>query len=77
VQRKKLFGNIIGDAQTATPPSPLTYLQPLAQELNEINAYAGQFHHDCNPAADAVQVLDTELLVYVNRALNVVHKGAL
>jgi hypothetical protein len=43
--------------------------------LNEINSYAGQFHHDTNPAADQVQIVDSELLTFVERAIKVIHAG--
>jgi hypothetical protein len=44
--------------------------------LNEINGYAGQFHHDTNPgSADTVVITATELKTYVDKALVVVHRG--
>lgn len=71
-----VFGQVIGVISSATAPSPLCHAQCLVKELNEINAYAGQFHHDTNLGnADSVQIIVGELNTYVARALNVVHKG--
>jgi hypothetical protein len=39
------------------------------------NAYAGQYHHDTNPAADQVDIVDGELRLFVERAIQVVHSG--
>lgn len=76
VQRGKLFGNIIGDAAASKLPDPLAHLQPIIQELNEVNAYAGQFHHNTNGAeADTVPIADGELKIYAARALTLMHKG--
>lgn len=76
IQRRTLFGDIVKEAKLVKFPDPLVHLQPLTQELNEINSYAGQFHHDTNAAADSVPVDDTELKGFAERALTVVHKGA-
>lgn len=70
-----LFGTIIQQINTAQHPNPLVYAQNITNELNEINSYAGQFHHDTNPAADQVQIVDGELLTFVERAIKVVHAG--
>lgn len=71
-----LFGQIIAQIRDATTPSPLCHAKNLLLELNEINDYAGQFHHDTNPNADSVTIASGELQSYVVRALTVVHKGA-
>lgn len=75
VSRRRLFGEIVADAVSAKSPDPLTYLQTCVEELNEINTYAGQFHHDTNAAADSVPVVDAEVKAYAERALQLVHKG--
>lgn len=75
VKRGALFGEIVNAAKIAQLPDPLAHLQPMAKELNEINSYAGQFHHDTNAAADSVSVDDAELKVFAERALIVVHRG--
>lgn len=71
-----LFGQIVTQIINAQHPSPLVHAQNITNELNEINSYAGQFHHDTNPGADQVQVVDSELLSFVERAIKVVHVGA-
>jgi wobble nucleotide-excising tRNase len=72
-----MFGQVVCQIRDAEADSPLKYAQDLIAELNDINAYAGQFHHDTNPDhAETLGVVVTELLDYAKRALNVVHKGA-
>lgn len=71
-----LFGQVVDLINNAQTPSPLTYAQNITGELNEINRYAGQFHHDTNPAADQVVIVDGELINFVERAIRVVHAGA-
>ncbi len=60
--------------EAAQPGSLLLYAQNIVGTLNEINRYAGQFHHDTNPAADQVKVVAGELRIYVQRALMVIHR---
>ena len=61
----------------APAANPLSHAQNLVAELNEINEYAGQFHHDTNPGgADTVAVVASELKTYDERSLVLVHKGA-
>lgn len=71
-----LFGEIVNQINSAQLPSPFVHAQNITAELNEINRYAGQFHHDTNPAADQVQVIDGELLNFAERAIKVIHAGA-
>ncbi|RKZ79069.1 MAG: hypothetical protein DRQ35_04920 [Gammaproteobacteria bacterium] len=70
-----LFGAVVTSINNAQQPSPLVHAQNITDELNQINGYVGQFHHDTNPAADQVQVIDSELRTYVTRALAVIHRG--
>lgn len=70
-----MFGQVIDLISNAQPPSPLINAQNITNELNEINRYAGQFHHDTNPAADQVQITDGELLSFVERSLAVIYAG--
>jgi len=70
-----LFGQVIDLIGNAQQPSPLINAQNITNELNEINRYAGQFHHDTNPAADQVQITDGELLSFVERSLAVIYAG--
>ena len=76
VSKELLFGEVVLLIRDASVPSPLCHAQNLVEELNEINEYAGQFHHDTNPSADSVVVVATELKRFVEQALCVVHKGA-
>ena len=70
-----LFGQVIDLINKAPQDSPLAHAQSITAELNEINCYAGQFHHDTNPGADQVQITDGELRLFVEKALRVVHAG--
>lgn len=70
-----MFGAVIQQVNNAQTPSPLSHARNIAGELNDINSYAGQFHHDTNPAADHIEIVDSELLHYVERAIKVVHAG--
>ena len=70
-----LFGQVIDAINIAQQGSPLVHAQNITDALNEINSYAGQFHHDTNPSADQVQIIDGELRQFVERAINVVHAG--
>lgn len=70
-----MFGEIVNQINAAQAPSPLTHAQNITEELNQINRYAGQYHHDTNPAADQVTVVESELRTYVIRSLDVIHKG--
>ena len=75
ISKGLLFGQIVQIIKDAQLPNPLAHAQGLVDELNEINSYAGQFHHDTNPAADTVVVIEAELRTFTTRALNLVHKG--
>lgn len=68
-----MFGDIVLKIRDAVAPSPLCHAQNLIDELNNINGYAGQFHHD---QSDTVKIAPGELMGFVNRALIVVHKSA-
>lgn len=70
-----VFGQVVVQIRDSVAPSPLSYARNLVDELNEINEYAGQFHHDTNPDVDSVVVTAAELKTYVDRALGVVHRG--
>ena len=71
-----MFGQVVLHIRDSVAPSPLCHAARLVNELNEINDYAGQFHHDTNPDADTVITTPAELKAFVDRALCVVHKGA-
>jgi len=72
-----LFGWVVVLIRDSVEGSPLSHAKNLVDELNEINDYAGQFHHETNPdGADSIAVTVSELRTYVDRALSMVHKGA-
>jgi wobble nucleotide-excising tRNase len=74
----RMFGQVVAFINGAVHPSPVCHAQSLVGELNEINEYAGQFHHDTNPGnADTVQITSTELHMFSVRALKIVHKGSI
>jgi len=75
IERRWMFGNILAEVGKAQSHDPLKYLEPLVDELNAINSFAGKFHHDTNAAADSIAVADSELIIFAERALKVVHKG--
>ena len=75
VPKELLFGQVVILIRDALSPNPLCHAHDLVGELNEINEYAGQFHHDTNPSADTIVVTASELKTFVNRAVNLVHKG--
>lgn len=76
IPKSHLFGQVVTQIRDATAPSPLVHAQNLVIELNEINDYVGQFHHDTDPGgADSIVVVASELKTYINRALHVVHRG--
>ena len=76
VSKDLLFGQVVVLIRDSVAPSPLCHAKNLVDELNEINAYAGQFHHDPTPDADTVTITAAELKTFVDRALGVVHKSA-
>lgn len=76
VPRDLMFGQVVTFIRDAKAPHPVTFAQPLVDELHEVNEYAGQFHHDTNPGnADKVVIVPAELRAFSERALNIVHKG--
>ena len=76
IPKSLMFGGVVALIRDAEAPSPLCHASGLVDELNEINDYAGQFHHDTNPGgADSIFITAAELKTFVDRALVVVHKG--
>lgn len=71
-----MFGQVVVLIRDSVAPNPLCYAKDLVDELNDINNYAGQFHHDANCGGDVVTIASEELKAFVDRALTVVHKGA-
>lgn len=75
VSKSLMFGQVVVLIRDAAAPNPLFHAQNLVAELNDINEYAGQFHHDTNAGADTITVVASELKTYVERALHIVHTG--
>jgi wobble nucleotide-excising tRNase len=75
IPRKLMFGQIIAHAAKAPAGDPLAYLQPMQKELDEVNDYARQFHHDTNPGFEGVPVVDGELIGFAMRALNLIYQA--
>lgn len=74
--KDSMFGNVVVLIRDSVAPSPLCHAKNLVDELSEINDYAGQFHHNASSNEDNFVITAAELKTFVNRALNVVHKGA-
>jgi wobble nucleotide-excising tRNase len=70
----KVFGEVIRSVGRDRA-SPLCHLVPLVPEYNDVNSYAGDFHHDTNPSAESTEVVDAELRTYAARALELIHKN--
>ncbi len=71
-----LFGAIVQLISNSQPGEPLHYAFSLVDELNEINGYAGKFHHDTNANAANEIIQVGELLAFCQRSLQVIYKGA-
>lgn len=74
--KDSMFGGVVIRIRDSLAPSPLCHAKNLIDELNEVNDYAGQFHHDTNPDADTVAIHAPELKTFADQALCIVHKGA-
>ena len=75
ISKSLMFGQVVVCIRDAPFNSPLSHAKNLVAELNDINEYAGQFHHDTNAAAETVAVVAAELKTYVDRSLHLVHGG--
>lgn len=76
IPRDQMFGQVLGFINESTQPNPVVFAKSLVSELQEINTYAGQFHHDTNPGnVDSVQVVHSELKAFCQRALRAAHSG--
>lgn len=70
-----MFGKILNSIATAEVTNPLYHAKNLVDELKEINGYAKKFHHNDDPNADRSQIINSELVKYAKRALDIVYKG--
>jgi wobble nucleotide-excising tRNase len=73
IPRNQMFGKIIADHIAPATEEPLSHLLPHVTELQDINEYASQFHHDTNQDADSVNVIDAELLRIARQSLNMIY----
>jgi wobble nucleotide-excising tRNase len=74
ISRGLMFGDILTSINSATTPNPLVFAKPLVGELQEINTYAGKFHHDTNPdGSETTTTTSDEVKQYSKRALAVVY----
>lgn len=77
IPKDLMFGQIVSHIASAQPKDPLYYAHSLIEELQELNGYAGQFHHDTNPGlCETIPVVTSELISYGQRALTLVYRGA-
>jgi wobble nucleotide-excising tRNase len=68
------LGDMIRKIREAEAGTPLSYCQPLVEELGHINTYSQRFHHaGTGETADAPEI--RELKTYVDRTLRVIHAG--
>lgn len=68
------LGDMIRKIRNAEAGTPLSYCQPLVEELGHINTYSQRFHHGgTGETADAPEI--RELKTYVDRTLKVIHAG--
>jgi wobble nucleotide-excising tRNase len=56
-----MFGQVVIQIRDAVHPSPLCHAANLVEELNEINDYAGEFHHETDGDANCAAVNASEL----------------
>jgi len=71
IPRNQMLGRIIADHIAHATTGPLSHLQQCVTELQEINEYASQFHHD----TDSISVVDAELLQYARQSLDMIYKN--
>lgn len=75
ISSKEMLGQIIIDIQNARLPNPLTHCQQDIRELREITDFANQFHHDTNAYNEMVNISESQVLPYAQRALNLIYKN--
>lgn len=76
VPAELMFGNAISYIRDTSAPSPVSFAHDLVEELQELNGYAGQFHHDTNPdTCEGIVITPAELKGFCLRALHLTHSG--
>lgn len=66
------LGNMIKAIRDCTAGSSIASLKPQLEEVEDINDYALQFHHDENPTSYQTPIADAELKGYVDRTLSLI-----
>jgi wobble nucleotide-excising tRNase len=66
----KWLGNFIESIRDAAPTDFLAGMKSRLQELSELNQYSKNFHHDQNPGAANVPIVDAELRTFAMRTLD-------
>lgn len=70
-----MLGAAIAQIEQANPGTPLHFAKPLVDELRELNAFAGKFHHDTNPDFRSEPADENEVVTFGARILEVIHRG--
>lgn len=71
-----VFGEIVALIVAADARNPLAHAKNLVASLNDINSYAGQFHHDTGPRrAESVAIVPQEVKNFASRALTLIYSG--
>lgn len=68
-----MLGAAINQIDKAQAPSPLVHAQSHIAELNQLNTFAGLFHHDTNPDSASETPDPQSVLAYGQRVLDLVH----
>jgi len=66
------LGDFLAKIREAQDGDPSFCLQPQCEEISNMNDYSKKYHHGQNSGADDEPILDSELLPYVQRTLEVV-----
>ena len=73
IPRGEMLGPIIHNHIKPASSGPLTNMQHCLHELDAVNDYTKQFHHDPSTASDAVSAIDAQLLHFARKALNIIY----
>ncbi len=72
-KERTMFGQMIREIKDASPDSPLCGLQGQLADLDAVNEYSSQFHHDDATAGAVGAIPEPELRAYVEQAFKLVH----
>lgn len=68
------LGNFIEKIKNAKPNSQFSRVKQFVSDLEDINDYSKQYHHQQNPLADKTPIDETELVSYTRRTLELIEK---